>query len=238
MESYYSEKLSAERLKMCYEIAPQRIKRYLNAEIEHVLGRMKPGSTVLELGCGYGRVLSKLAQKAGLLVGIDISHASLVMAHDGLGSRGMSKRGKKRKNRVDPCSLIRANALQLPFPDRAFDLVVCIQNGISAFHVDHSELMREAFRVTRRGGRTMFSSYSDRFWVNRLEWFRLQAEAGLMGEIDEEKARRGIIETKDGFKASTVRAADFLALTNDLNAEIQIEEVDESSLFCEIVPRE
>ncbi len=225
MKSYYDEKLSAERLQKCYQIAPERVKQYLKAEIEHVQERTAPGSAVLELGCGYGRVLDGLARKAGFLVGIDISFASLEM-------------GRKRPRGNGSLHLIQANAIRLPFSDRAFDLVVCIQNGMSAFHVDRSELIQEAVRVTKRGGRALFSSYSDKFWENRLEWFRLQAEAGLLGEIDEEKVKEGVIETSDGFKATTIRPGDFRFLTSGLDAEVRIVEVDESSIFCEIVPRE
>jgi len=77
MDRYYSEKLSANRLRLCYEVAPSRVKRYLEAEIAFVLDKMKPASLVLELGCGYGRVLQKLAAKARMAVGIDTLHHSL-----------------------------------------------------------------------------------------------------------------------------------------------------------------
>jgi ubiquinone/menaquinone biosynthesis C-methylase UbiE len=64
MRSYYSEHVSAGRLRRCYELAPPRVRRYLDAEIEHVAGRIRPGDAVLELGCGYGRVMEKLAATA------------------------------------------------------------------------------------------------------------------------------------------------------------------------------
>lgn len=32
-DCYYSQKLSAEKLRLCYEIAPQRVKQYLESEI-------------------------------------------------------------------------------------------------------------------------------------------------------------------------------------------------------------
>ncbi|UCF79114.1 MAG: class I SAM-dependent methyltransferase [Candidatus Eiseniibacteriota bacterium] len=224
MSSYYEEKLAAERLKRCYDIAPPRVKQYLNAEIVHVLGSMKTGRTVLELGCGYGRVLVRLAEKAGSLVGIDISRVSLLLA-------------RRTMSAYPDCLLVQADAVRLPFQDRSFDLVACIQNGISAFHSDNRLLIGESVRVTKHGGKVLFSSYSDKFWNHRLEWFRLQAREGLLGEFDEEKAKNGVIECKDGFEATTVRPKDFLSLTAGLDAEVRLEEVDESSLFCEIVPR-
>ncbi|MEW5925824.1 MAG: class I SAM-dependent methyltransferase, partial [Candidatus Zixiibacteriota bacterium] len=57
MDQYYSEKLSASRLKQCYEIASPRVKQYLKAEICHVLERVRSSDTILETGCGYGRVI-------------------------------------------------------------------------------------------------------------------------------------------------------------------------------------
>ena len=41
-KSYYSDKLSAEKLRQCYQIAPLRVKQYFNAEIQYVLDKIKP----------------------------------------------------------------------------------------------------------------------------------------------------------------------------------------------------
>lgn len=66
MTNYYKDKLSALRLKKCYDIAPPRIQKYLKAEIDHVLQKITSKDVVLELGCGYGRLLSQIATKAPL----------------------------------------------------------------------------------------------------------------------------------------------------------------------------
>jgi 2-polyprenyl-6-hydroxyphenyl methylase/3-demethylubiquinone-9 3-methyltransferase len=223
MPGYYDDKLSAERLLRCYEIAPPRVKQYLEAEVEHVLQKIRRGDLVLELGCGYGRVLRRLASKAGSAIGIDTSFASLRLAQDML-------------HDLSNCQLISMNALHLAFSDWTFDLVACIQNGISAFHVDQKELIREAIRVAKPGGVVLFSSYSDKFWNDRLQWFRLQSEAGLLGELDPEKTGDGVIVCKNGFTGTTVRPEQFLSLTAGLNVDVELVEVDESSLFCEILP--
>ena len=219
MKGYYSQKLSAERLRLCYEIAPPRVERYLEAEIEFVLEKIEPSDLVLELGCGYGRVLERLTTKARTVVGIDTSHASLRLAKELLGN---------------VCYFVEMNAVELGFQEQQFDVVVCIQNGISAFKVDQRKLITEAIRVTRSGGTVLFSSYSERFWDDRLEWFRLQAKYGLIGEIDEDATKNGIIVCKDGFKASTISPRDFLSLIADFDIHPVITEVDNSSIFYEI----
>ena len=224
MNNYYAEKLSAERLRRCYEIAPQRVKQYLEAELTFVLDRISPSNLVLELGCGYGRLIPELAKKARFVVGIDISISSL-------------KYGRKLIRSTSNCLLIQMDATQLSFLDRTFDVVVCIQNGISAFHVDQEHLIQESIRVAKQSGTILFSSYSDKFWKYRLEWFKRQSEEGLVGEIDFNKTRDGVIVCKDGFTASTVGRERFVELTAGLNVETTIAEADESSIFCEMISR-
>ena len=223
MYRYYDHSLSAERLRRVYEIAPARVRQYLEAETAHVLERIKPGDRVLDLGCGYGRILPRLARQASLVVGVDTSLSSLILGNPDLAD-------------LPDCFTLCMDAVRLGFRDTLFDCVVCIQNGISAFHVDRRALVLEAVRVARPGGTVLFSTYSDRFWDDRLEWFRLQSEAGLLGEIDYAKTHDGVIVCKDGFTAATVRPPEFEVLTNELDANVLIVEVDQSSVFCEISP--
>lgn len=221
MKGYYEQKLSAQRLRRCYEIAPPRVRQYFESELSHVLAGIKPGDSVLDLGCGYGRVMPRLAEKAGFVYGIDSSYASLTMA-------------RKTIAGISNCVLATMNALKLSLKKNVFDVVICIQNGISAFHVDQRELIRESVRVARPGGTVLFSSYSGKFWDHRMEWFQMQADEGLLGEIDFEKTGNGVIICKDGFKATTVGPEGFLELTSGLGLDVKTIEVDNSSLFCEI----
>jgi 2-polyprenyl-6-hydroxyphenyl methylase/3-demethylubiquinone-9 3-methyltransferase len=223
MYHYYDDNLAAERLKQVYEIAPPRIQQYLEAEVGHALKRIHPDDAVLDLGCGYGRVLPRIAERARLAVGIDTSFSSLAMGQSDLAG-------------LPDCFMFCMDAVRLGFHDDAFDVVVCIQNGISAFHVDQRALIRETLRVTRPGGAVLFSTYSEHFWDDRLEWFRLQSEAGLLGEIDFGKTRNGVIACKDGFTATTVSPEEFKILTAGFDADVTITEVDGSSVFCEINP--
>lgn len=219
MGGYYTEVLAAERLKACYDCAPPRTRQYLEAEIGFVLERTSRRTRVLEMGCGYGRVLARLAENAMVSVGIDTSGPSVAMAREFLG-------------RVRHTHLAVMNAAITGFRDRTFDLTVCIQNGVSAFAVNRSDLFEEAVRVTCSGGTVLFSSYSSRFWKDRLEWFEVQAARGLIGPIDYQKTLDGIIVCTDGFRATTVDGEGFKALAAEVNLVPDIFEVDGSSLFC------
>ncbi len=222
MDDYYSKNLSAERLRLCYDIATPRVKQYLKAEIDFVLDKIEPSDKVLELGCGYGRVLVELANKANTVVGIDNSYDNIHMAKDIVKD-------------ITNCQVYEMEAGELDFPDDSFDKVLCIQNGLSAFKLDKLELMEETLRVTRNGGTAFFSSYSNNFWKDRLEWFSKQAEHGLLGEIDEDETKDGVIVCKDGFTASTIIPDEFISLAKELNVTPKIIEVDSSSVFCEII---
>lgn len=222
MAGYYTEKLCAERLRACYDLAPPRTKAYFEAEIDFVLQKLSHSMVALELGCGYGRVLRPLLPRVRAAVGIDTSLASLRMALDYVG-------------RTTALSVAAMDAARLGFRDGSFDLTLCVQNGISAFGVAQRELVAEAVRVTRTGGRVLFSSYSARFWEDRLEWFEVQAAHGLIGAIDFQATGNGVIVCKDGFRATTVDAAGFQSLAASLGLVPTIVEVADSSLFCELV---
>jgi len=127
------------------------------------------------------------------------------------------------------------DATRMGFRDGNFDLTLCIQNGISAFGVSQEQLFAEAARVTRSGGVVLFSSYSHCFWEERLKWFEIQAENGLIGEIDYQATGNGVIVCKDGFRATTVDAEGFRSLAAILGLAPNLTEVDGSSLFCELV---
>lgn len=216
---YYSAKLGGARLRRVYDLAPSRIRRYLRAEVEFVLKHVPPGGQVLDLGCGYGRIMPQLLKKAARVVGIDTSQVSLAMARDFLrGGEG--------------CALAAMDAARLGFAPASFDAVICVQNGLSAFHVPPRDVLREALRVVRPGGRVLASTYADAFWEDRLDWFRRQASEGLVGEIDEKRTRRGEIVCRDGFRARTFGPDDLLRLARGLGASVEIREVDGSSLFC------
>lgn len=219
-KNYYAEKLSGDRLRRCYASAPERVRQYLKAEIEQVRQRIPAGSRVLELGCGFGRVLLDLITPGTVLFGIDTARDSLCRAQD--------------PAYQEPFRLAQMNAARLGFRPNQFDLVFCIQNGIAVFGEDPAEVISESVRVLKPGATALFSSYSPKFWEHRLNWFRIQAALGLLGEIDERKSGAGIIVCKDGFKADAVSVAQFQAITKALHLQSAIFEVNDSAVFCEI----
>ncbi len=219
MNRYYAQCLSAQRLRRVYELAPARVRRYLAAEIDFVRRNLPASGRVLDLGCGYGRVIAELLGPQIEVVGVDNAFASLLEGHRELAGR-------------NGWHLALMDAGRLALADGVFDRVLCIQNGLSAFKVDPVVLIQEAIRVTRPGGLILFSTYARRFWDHRLNWFQIQADNGLLGEIDHQRTGNGKIVCRDGFQATTHTPEDFKSLMDRVGRPCRIQEVDGSSLFC------
>ncbi len=217
----YYDVLAAERLRRCYELAPPEVQDYLDAEIAFISEALAPGMRILELGCGYGRVLTALAGRGVRRVGMDLSLSSLALAR------------RERRDRED-VALVRMDVTDLAFLPAAFDLVYCPQNGISAFHCDPRSLIASSLDLVAPGGKALFFSYADAFWPHRLAWFRIQAAHGLIGEIDEGATGDAVIVCRDGFTATTVSPDRFAELTRGLGASVQVSVLHDASVVCSI----
>ncbi len=98
------------------------------------------GARVLEVGCGTGLVLSKVADIAGHAVGVDLSRGMIEKAH----SRGLS--------------VVRGSATALPFADDVFDVVYSFK---VLAHVPGIEAaLAEIARVTKPGGIMLLEFYN------------------------------------------------------------------------------
>jgi ubiquinone/menaquinone biosynthesis C-methylase UbiE len=109
------------------------------------------GARVLEVGCGTGLILSRLAERAHSAVGIDLSRGMLARAR----ARGLD--------------VAQALATELPFPDASFDLVCSFK--VLAHVPNIHQAMREMARVTAPGGHVVaefYNPYSLRYLAKRF----------------------------------------------------------------------
>lgn len=104
--------------------------------------RFAEGKTVLDLGCGVGYGSRMLARTARRVVGIDISPDAVAYAARAYAAPGLS--------------FATGDARRLSFADGTFDLVVCFE---MIEHIrEHREMLKEAARVLRPGGRLIVST--------------------------------------------------------------------------------
>ncbi|MGI5059546.1 class I SAM-dependent methyltransferase [Treponema denticola] len=216
-DNYYAQNLNAQKLFRVYDTALPRVRQYLNEEINFIKRNLTGTESVLEVGCGYGRILKELSPYAKRLIGIDISEDSVAFAKEFL---------KDSSN----ATVQAADAYNLAF-NGEFDMVLCLQNGLSAIKGSAECLITVCVQSLKKGGKAFFSTYSGKFWKDRLDWFREQADKKLLGEINEEKTKDGIIICKDGFKAVTFTEEELKKLGIQSGFRYEIKEIDKSSLF-------
>ncbi len=129
---------------------------------------VRPGETLLDLGCGVGLDLWLYAQKvgpAGRLYGLDFSPAMIETAQASLGAAG-----------VDNVVFLLAPAERIPLEDESVAIVT--SNGIYTLSPDKSAVLREVHRVLRAGGRTIFSEVvlreprEEGLCLELRDWFR------------------------------------------------------------------
>ena len=115
--------------------------------------RMRPDDRVLDVGCGTGELLSRIAAKhpGASLAGIDPVPQMLAVAR------------KKLSDKVD---LRLGWANELPWPEGSFDVVV----SCNMFHyVTHPvAAIREMQRVLRPGGQILITDWCDDYLACRL----------------------------------------------------------------------
>ena len=108
------------------------------------LGRIEPGSTVLDLGCGAGTDLLVAAQMvgdAGRVVGVDMTASMLDRARASADAMGLG----------DVVELHESLVESLPLPDASVDVV--ISNGVIDLVPDKDAVFDEIDRVLAPGGR-------------------------------------------------------------------------------------
>jgi ubiquinone/menaquinone biosynthesis C-methylase UbiE len=118
--------------------APQEIDEFISEEEDFVRRAAWKGK-VLEVGCGYGRLIKIISQKAKHVVGIDFSYAQLNKARIFL--KGLSN-----------VSLLHMDAHKLRFTEGEFDFVVCLNASLGNMPGVEVEVIREMKRVVRVGG--------------------------------------------------------------------------------------
>lgn len=105
-----------------------------------IASRYARAARVLELGCGTGLILERVAGVAEKAVGVDLSEGMAQLARD----RGLDVRT--------------ASVCDLPFEDDEFDLTYSFK--VLAHVPDVGAAIREASRVTRPGGHLLLEFYN------------------------------------------------------------------------------
>jgi len=123
---------------------------------------VKPGSKILDIGCGSGRHTCAAYQcRKATAIGVDLNFDDLneargrLQLHDRLGQHGGGT-----------WALSAADVINLPFKDDYFDLVICSE--VLEHILSHRSAIREIVRVLQPGCNLVVSV--PRYWPERICW--------------------------------------------------------------------
>jgi SAM-dependent methyltransferase len=111
------------------------------------LGGIRPGTTVLDFGCGAGfdlYIASRLVGESGLVCGVDLTKDMVEHAIENLNTAGITNYEVKQIDSED-----------IPYQDNTFDVV--ISNGVINLSPFKLGCFREIYRVLKPGGRLQFA---------------------------------------------------------------------------------
>ena len=124
-------------------LPPATVESFAGTGNPFSLGRLQPGETVLDIGCGAGFDTLQAAMQvgpSGRVTAVDMTDAMLAKTSVGAAALGLTN--------VD---VRRGFAEELPAQDAATDVV--ISNGVVNLCPDKMAVMREVHRVLKPGGR-------------------------------------------------------------------------------------
>jgi arsenite methyltransferase len=107
------------------------------------LAELKPGEVVLDLGSGGGIDVLLSARRVGptgKAYGLDMTEEMLALANE-----------NKRKAGIDNVEFLKGEIEHIPLPDNTVDVI--ISNCVINLSADKDQVLREAFRVLKPGGR-------------------------------------------------------------------------------------
>lgn len=142
------------------------------------LAKLNAGEVVLDLGSGGGidvLLSAKRVGPSGKAYGLDMTDEMLSLANE-----------NKRKAGLDNVEFLRGEIEHIPLPDNSVDVI--ISNCVINLSADKSQVLKEAFRVLKPGGRFAVSDVVTRGEIrpeirkNVLLW--VGCVAGALDEAD------------------------------------------------------
>src|SRR5260370_10643401 len=121
----------------------EAVKASLGCGNPTALAQLKPGETVLDLGSGGGidvLLSAKRVGPAGKAYGLDMTDEMLALAEE-----------NKRKAGAENVEFLKGETEHVPLPDNSGDVI--ISNGVINLSADRHQVLGEAFRVLKPGGR-------------------------------------------------------------------------------------
>ncbi|MGE5326729.1 MAG: arsenite methyltransferase, partial [Deltaproteobacteria bacterium] len=157
------------------------------------LAQLKPGETVLDLGSGGGIDVLLSARRVGptgKAYGLDMTDEMLALARE-----------NQRKAGVENVEFLKGEIEHIPLPDNSVDVI--ISNCVINLSADKGQVLREAFRVLKPGGRLAVSDVVVRGEVPQDIRRSIELWAGCVAGAMEESEYRSKLQAA-GFEKTEI----------------------------------
>jgi arsenite methyltransferase len=153
------------------------------------LAELRPGETVLDLGSGGGIDVLLSARRVGpegFAYGLDMTEEMLALAEQ-----------NRMKAGAENVAFLKGEIEAIPLPDAAVDVI--ISNCVINLSADKGQVLREAYRVLRPGGRFAVSDVVTQGALPADLRADMEAWVGCVaGALEEQEYRRLLVESGFG----------------------------------------
>jgi ubiquinone/menaquinone biosynthesis C-methylase UbiE len=136
---------------------------YINAV---ALLNIRPGDKVLELACGFGRILPHLHRLTSCIFCLDIS-------------KSMIEAAREANPGLEGIEYLTGTAESIPYPQEFFDHIICYAS-FDAFY--QKEALIEMSRVLKSGGTVLFTGKNNNYFPDDKEAMTAEINARRKGE--------------------------------------------------------
>jgi len=130
-----------------------------DAESKYIRSCVPGNSKVLDIGCGNGRNIRSIVEMAKEIIGIDNDPKAVDDA-------------KKNLADFSGVKIILADALNLPFPDKSFDVVIFLDTLVN-MKENKVQTLKEMSRVLTDDGKIIISVYSEDAFDARMDIYKI-----------------------------------------------------------------
>jgi arsenite methyltransferase len=204
------------------QIPEAALKASLGCGNPTALVALNPGETVLDLGSGGGIDVLLSARRvgpAGKAYGLDMTDDMLALARE-----------NQRKAGVENVEFLKGEIEQIPLPDNSVDVI--ISNCVINLSGDKDQVLREAFRVLKPGGRFAVSDVITRGTVPEQVRKSMLLWVGCIGGALEEEQYRAKLKAA-GFAAVEIEPTRIYS-TEDARAFLSSEGVDVDAIARQV----